>query len=190
MKATTLKNPLSCLTIKMFRSSKILGGVITASLLACGTTPPPIESLKAPGNLVVDLLMQKADRFQRYHLVRDVLWQECGNNKEDSLAPSETHVSLLDDAEKNALVSVLDALLKNSAEETLPAPESDDNDVLTLTLKQDDKSNSFTVSEKTLRGLDSAVAKNTKQVVTYLSQKGEVNCLTPTPTPSSPPPNR
>lgn len=176
---------------KAYLSLRFLGGAISASLLACGTTPPPpIESLQAPGSLVVDLLIQRESRFQRYHLVREVLWQECGNLKEESLAPSETHISMLDENERTALVTSLSALLKSAAEESLPSPESEDSDVVTLTLKQDEKANTFVVSEKTLRGLQTPVAKSTKEVIAQISLKGDGSCLKPTPAPSSPPLNR
>ncbi len=146
---------------------------LAAFVSGCETAPPLPEVVKdAPTTIVVDILITRSPRFQRYHLVKDVLWQECGDLVEESLAPSETFVSVISETERKTVLARLGELLAaNEVSEALPEVEAGEKNIIELTIHDDNRTtvlktpedgpNQATPNQRALRQLVSIFAKKT-----------------------------
>lgn len=148
-------------------------------LLLASCTPavtPPVNVLEAPNSLVFDLLIQNVSGFRRYHIVREVLWQECGKTQEESFAPSETHVSMLTEAERKQLLSLLNQLLESVRNQPLPEAELENQTTVELNLRQNEKANVFKSSEQALQSESSQSAKALLNILQFISKKNDLTC--------------
>lgn len=153
---------------------------VAAVLLAsgCGArVDPPIDLSNAPDDVVIDVLSQSNDGFRRYHVVREVVWRECGSVTETSFAPSETQVSMLGVEERKELYRRLGSLLVAlPVSEDFPPAARDERNVIQLSVRQNDRLNSLRTPSSVIRPPQSAGAELLAKFVKFFLERRDLSC--------------